>query len=77
MKISILLVSTILFLSIFLPLAYLVLKSSGAEKRIKKALQRIGKEHELTLDSIELHGNLILALDGTQKKLLYTTRQSI
>lgn len=77
MKISILLVSTILFLSIFLPLAYLVLKSSGAEKRVKKALQRIGKEHELSLDSIELHGNLILALDGTQKKLLYTTRQSM
>lgn len=77
MKISILLVSTILFLSIFLPLTYLVLKSSGAEKKIKKALLKIGKEHQLALDSIELHGSLILALDSTQKKLLYTTRNSL
>lgn len=37
----------------------------------------MGKEHQLMLDSIELHGNLILALDSTQKKLLYTTRQSM
>ncbi len=77
MKISVFVVSVILFASIFLPLAYLVTKSARTEKKIKNTLLKFGTENKLSIDAVELHGNLILALDRTHKKLLYTTRKTI
>lgn len=77
MKISILMVSVILIAAIFLPLAYLVTKSARTERKIKKTLQKFGAANQLSFEDINLHGNLILALDHHHKKLVYTTRKTL
>lgn len=77
MKISVVLVSVILIATIFLPLAYLVTKSARTESKIKKILQKFGVENKLSIDAIKLHGNLILALDQTHKKLLFAARETV
>lgn len=77
MKISVILVSAILFASIFLPLAYLVTSSARSENKIKRLLKKFGEENKLSIEHLELHGNLILALDRTHKKLLHSTRKTV
>jgi hypothetical protein len=77
MKISVILVSVLLFAAIFLPLAYLVTISARTETKIKKSLKKFGEENKLSLETVTLHGNLILALDRIHKKLVFTTRKTI
>ena len=76
MKISVLMVSILLFAVIFIPLAYLVTLSSRTEKKAKKALLNLGKNNHLDLGEIDIHGNLLLGYDAAHHKLAVSTKSN-
>ena len=77
MKTSTILISAILFALIFIPLFYLVSIGSRQEKKVRKAIQKLCDQNKINLTELELSGDLILGIDSTQKKLIYSSRKNI
>jgi len=69
-------VSILLFAVIFIPLAYLVSYSSRTEKKAKKTLLKLGKNNNINLDDIDIHGNLLLGYDTAHHKLAVSTKSN-
>lgn len=58
-------------LAIFVgPIIYIILSHSLKEKKVKKRLNTLAAEHNMTLEQIEVTGSLLLGLDSTTKKFL-------
>lgn len=77
MKSSTILISAILFALIFIPLFYLVSIGSRQEKKVRKAIQKLCDQNKINLTELELSGDLILGIDPSQKKLIYSSRKHI
>ena len=77
MKSNTFLVSAILLAATFIPLLYLVTQTSRKEKKVRKAIQKLSQENKITINELELNGDLILAIDLSQKKLVHASRKHI
>ena len=77
MKSSTFIISAILVAAIFLPIIYLVIQTSGKEKKIRKSIQKLCELNKLTLSELDINGDLILGIDQTNKKLVCTHRKQI
>ena len=61
----------LLFLTLFLlPVVYVIFKSTGTEKRIKKLIISLGKDQNLSLKNIEVIGNTIIGMDESRHNLV-------
>ena len=77
MKANTLFISAILLAATLFPLIYLVTQTSRKEKKVRKAIQKLCDANKITLSELELHGDLILGIDPTQKKLICSSRKRI
>lgn len=62
---------------VFSPIVYLVITTSRKEKKVKNAILKLAKANLLILKHLDLNGDLIVGLDATQKKLIYSSRKKI
>ncbi len=61
----------LLFLMLFLlPVIYIIFKSTGTEKRIKKLIISLGKDQNLSVKNIEVIGNTIIGMDESHHNLV-------
>ena len=67
------LVGVIILLLIFVPIALMIRSSSGKAKKVKKTLLQISKSKGVELKDIDVIGNLIIGLDASSKKLVYSS----
>ncbi|MEZ4778180.1 MAG: hypothetical protein R2786_02215 [Flavobacteriaceae bacterium] len=77
MKANTLFISAILLAATLLPLIYLVTQTSRKEKKVRKTVQKLCDANKITLHELELHGDLILGIDPSQKKLICSSRKHI
>jgi hypothetical protein len=77
MEINSLITDIILILSIIIPLAYLVIYTTGLDKKVKREVIKLCIANNLTLDNFEINGDLILGLDSVKKKLIQSSRKQI
>ena len=68
------LVGVIVLLLIFIPVGYLIVNSSGKNKKLKKSLTDLSKTKGINLKDIDVIGNLVIGLDGVSKNLVYTSK---
>ena len=77
MEINSLITDIILILSIIVPIAYLVIYTTGRDKKAKREVTKLCNANKLTLDNFEIHGDLILGIDSIKKKLIQSSRKQI
>lgn len=68
------LVGVIVLLLIIVPVGYLIVISSGKNKKLKKSLTDLSKTKGINLKDIDVIGNLVIGLDGVSKNLVYTSK---
>lgn len=71
------LVGVIILLLIFVPVGYLIITSSGKNKKIKKSLEELSKAKGINLKDIDIIGNLVIGLDDVSKNLVYTSKLNL
>ncbi|RMA65917.1 hypothetical protein [Ulvibacter antarcticus] len=77
MKTSSLWVDIVLILLVAAPIVYLILMTTGKEKKAKKEVTKICKKNGLTVSNFDITGNLILGMDEGHKKLIMSHRKNI
>jgi len=70
MELSSTIIGVCLFVLFMGPIFYALYRQGLKEKKSKKALQNLAKEHNINLDYTEISNSLVLGLDKTQHKLL-------
>ncbi len=74
MEINTTLIGVIILLLVVVPIAYLILTTSGKDKRIKKEVLSLSQTNGIALKDIDVIGNCIIAVDAVSKKLIYTSK---
>jgi hypothetical protein len=77
MEINSLITDIILIASIIVPIAYLVIYTTGLDKKVKREVTKLCIANNLTLDNFEINGDLILGIDSVKKKLIQSSRKQI
>ena len=70
-------VGIIIILLIFVPVGYMIITASGKNKKIIKALNNLPQAKGLNLKNIDVIGNLVIGVDESTKKLVYTSTKNI
>ncbi len=76
MDINVTLVGVVILLTIFIPIGYMVLISSGSIKKAKKSIVELSKSQGANPQMVEVIGNAVIGLDNVSKKLVYTQKQN-
>lgn len=71
------LVGVIVLLLILIPVGYLIVISSGKNKKLKKSLMDLSKTKGINLKDIDVIGNLLIGLDDVSKNLVYTSKLNL
>jgi hypothetical protein len=67
----------LLFLVLFtMPVLYVIIKSAGGEKRVKKVIIALSKDQNLSLKNIEVIGNTIIGMDESHHNLVLSNRKN-
>lgn len=77
MKFDSTLVGIIIILLIFVPVGYMILNASGKNKRIIKSLANLPQAKGLNLKTVDVIGNLVIGVDESTRKLVYTSTKNI
>lgn len=77
MDFDITVVGIIILLTIVIPVAYIIILSAGKAKKARNAIVSLAKEAGISPEKIEVIGNLILALDRNNKKLMYSYKDNL
>ncbi|GHC44896.1 hypothetical protein [Ulvibacter litoralis] len=67
----------VLTLLVVVPIAYLILHISGRDKKVQKTITNLATSNGLNLSNFEISGNLVLGIDDTHKKLIYSNRKRL
>lgn len=70
------LIGIIIFLLIAIPVGYMIMSASGANKKVKKSVVQLSQSKGLQLKNIDVIGNLVIGVDEISKKLIYTTKRN-
>lgn len=70
-------VGFIILLVIFGPVGYLIVKSSGKDGKAKKKLLKLAQDQGANLKDIEIIGNLVIGIDDTNKKLVFSKKTNL
>ena len=59
------------------PIVYLILKSSAAEKKLKKSLQNLSSQNGISIDAVEIIGNTLIGIDKSIHKLVFSYKSKL
>ncbi len=77
MEFSSTLVGIIITLLMLVPVAFLIMSSSGKDKKVKKSVSQLSKSNGINLKTIDVIGNCVIGVDETSKKLIYTSKRNL
>jgi len=76
MEFSTTLVGIIIMLFMLVPVAYLIMNSTGKDNKVKKSVTQLSQTNGINLKNIEVIGNCVIGFDAVSKKLVYTSRMN-
>ncbi|HPE82545.1 MAG: hypothetical protein KDC94_03490 [Aequorivita sp.] len=76
MEFSSTLVGIIITLVMLVPVAYLIMASSGTENKVKKSVKQLSQSNGIQLKNIDFIGNCVIGVDEVSKKLVYTSKRN-
>ncbi|MCB0466418.1 MAG: hypothetical protein KDC78_12210 [Aequorivita sp.] len=76
MEFSATLVGIIITLLMLVPVAYLIMVSSGKDNKVKKSVSQLSQSNGINLKTIDVIGNCVIGVDETSKKLVYTSKRN-
>ncbi|QQX77501.1 MULTISPECIES: hypothetical protein [Aequorivita] len=68
------LIGIIILLLIFVPVGYLIINTTGQDKKAKKTVSQLSQTMGIHVKNIEVIGNCVIAVDETSKKLVYSSK---
>lgn len=77
MKFDATLVGVIIILLILIPVGYMIVSSSGKNKKIINALSKLSQSQGIHLKNIDVIGNLVIGIDENGRKLVYSSKQNL
>ncbi len=77
MEFSSTLVGIIVTFIMLVPVAFLIVRASGKESRVKKSVQQLSQSSGINPKNIEVIGNCVIGIDEVSRKLIYTTKRNI
>ncbi|PKA82861.1 hypothetical protein ATE92_1001 [Ulvibacter sp. MAR_2010_11] len=77
MEKSSIIINSIMFLVIAIPLAFLVIYTTQGEKRVKKKVIKLCRASGVNLSVFDITGNVVLGLDSVSKKLVVSNRKQL
>lgn len=76
MELSATFVGVIILLLVFVPVGFMIANASGKNKKIKKQVINLSKNHGIAPTTIEIMGDTVIGLDDRNGKMIYTTRRN-
>lgn len=76
MEFSATLVGIIITLLMLVPVAFLIMNSSGKDNKVKKAVSQLSQTNGINLKTIDVIGNCVIGVDEISKKLVYTSKRN-
>ncbi len=76
MEFSSTLVGIIIALLILVPVAFLIMSTSGKDNKVKKSVTQLSQTNGINLKNIEVIGNCVIGFDVVSKKLVYTSKRN-
>lgn len=67
-------VGIIIVLLIFVPIAFLIMNTSGKDKKAKKTVSQLSKTNGIQVKNVEIIGNCVIGVDAASKKLVYSSK---
>lgn len=74
MEFSATLVGIIITLLMLVPVAFLIMSTSGKDKKVKKSVMQISQTNGINLKTVDVIGNCVIGVDEVSKKLVYTSK---
>lgn len=74
MEMNTTLIGIIILLLIFVPVGYLIINTTGQDKKAKKTVSQLSQTMGIHVKNIEVIGNCVIAVDETSKKLVYSSK---
>lgn len=74
MEMNTTLIGIIILLLIFVPVGYLIVNTTGQDKKAKKTVSQLSQTKGIQVKNIEVIGNCVIAVDEASKKLVYTSK---
>jgi len=74
MEMNTTLIGIIILLLIFVPVGYLIINTTGQDKKTKKTVSQLSQTMGIHVKNIEVIGNCVIAVDETSKKLVYSSK---
>lgn len=71
------LVGVIILFLIFVPVIYMIVNASNANKKVAKSLSKLSEAQGIILKNIDVIGNLVIGIDEKAKKLVYSSKRNI
>lgn len=71
------LVGVIIILLIFVPVIYMIVNASNANKKVTKSLSKLSENQGIKLKNIDVIGNLVIGIDQDTKKLVYSSKRNV
>lgn len=76
MKLDSTLIGVIILLLIFVPVIYMIVSASGANKKTIKSVNKLAQTNGINLKNIDVIGNLVIGMDQGTRKLVYTSKRN-
>lgn len=76
MELSASLIGVIILILIAGPMAFIIINTSGADKKVKKSVIQLSQNNGIQLKNLDVLGNLVIGVDAISKKLVYTTKKN-
>ncbi len=74
MEFSATLVGIIITLLMLVPVAFLIMSTSGKDKKVKKSVMQLSQTNGINLKTVDVIGNCVIGVDEVSKKLVYTSK---
>ena len=76
MEFSATLVGIIVTLLMLVPVVFLIMSTSGKDKKVKKSVSQLSQSKGINLKTIDIIGNCVIGVDEVSKKLVYTSKRN-
>lgn len=77
MELNTILVGSIILLAMFIPVVYMIMNASGSDKKAKKTLSKLASSKNISLNNIDVHGNVVFGLNEKSKHLVFSYKTDI
>ncbi len=70
------LVGIIITVLMLVPVAFLIMNSTGKDNKVKKSVTQLSQTNGINLKNIDVIGNCVIGVDTVSKKLVYTSKRN-